>query len=318
MASKPRPSLLDLFDPLLADAVRVPIPESPPMTPQKTRERSAENKENLAPNELTMSVFFNRISRNMSSPNLKATGLPSGPLVDLEDTEIWPGDGKEQVSPRVPLTELSVDDFLMPSNSSLNYGSSNQKSVSQNRSFFSGTVPSPLHQTQSATSPLPAISENDSCHCEGSIMHVTHSPVDSVLPQILESRRESLQTSPSKGLLFPDKNNNPDKQFRRRSSIDISATLSSLSSSSFHMPDASFDLVNGEISFLTKNFEEFDVDHDAQVDSWVPQTPRGSHPPQILISEESPLDLSKTNGTLVVLRGSLMVLTTQQLLRTPS
>lgn len=287
MTSKPRPSLLNLFDPLLADAIKVPIPESPPMTPQKSREPHLEDKENMAPNELTMSAFFNRVSKNT---NMKSTNHPSALLVDLEDREVLSEDCRTQVLPRAPLTELSVDDFAFSSDLSLNHCPSSSEIIL--------SPLSPLRQTQLTASPLPAISENDSRHFEGSLVQNTQTPIDSGLPKTLEPWRERSQTSSSKGRLRPDGRNNSAKLFRRRSSIDISTTLSSLSSSPFHMPDASFDLINGEISFLTKSSEELNVDHEVQVDSWEPRTPVTSLAPHGPVSDESPLDLSRS--TLIV------------------
>jgi hypothetical protein len=302
MASKPRPSVLDLFDPLLV-AVRVPIPQSPPTTPQTVLERSLENKENLAPNEITMSVFFDRISRNTHSPTLKATNVSSGLLVELEDPELGLDDDRIHISPRVPLTELTVADFSIPANTPTRCGSSHKKTSSICHSSSSATIPlppSPLRQTQLPTSPFPPLSVNEPQDNEGSLI-LTHAGVDSAHDHEMRIGCQDLQTSPSQGLMLPN-DHNRHTQSRRRSSVDILTTLSSLSSlssGSFHLPDASFDLVNGEISFLNKSLEESDTDHDILIDSLEPQTLRASLSPQTLTSNESTLGLS--TGTLIVL-----------------
>ncbi|KAF8518217.1 hypothetical protein JB92DRAFT_3142116 [Gautieria morchelliformis] len=295
MTSKPRPSVLDLFDPLLV-AVRVPIPQSPPTTPQKVLERGVENKENLSPNELAMSVFFNRISSNTYSPTLKPTNISSGLLVELEDPELGLEDDQDYISPRVPLTELTMPDFPIPASSPTSYGSSPKKTSPRCHSSASAAIslpPSPLRQTQLASSPFPAISVNDALDNEGSLIRTTNADVDSAHDHEMRRGCHGLQTPPSKGLLLPN-DHTRHTQSRRRSSVDILTTLSSLSSfssGSFHLPDASFDLVNGEISFLNRSSEESDTDHDILVGSLEPQTPPESLSPQTLTSNESSLGL---------------------------
>ena len=278
MPSKPRPSLLDLFDPLLAKAVNVPIPESPPTTPkapQRDLERGMENKENLAPNEITMSVFFNRISRTTCSPLVKVASLSSGPLVELEDTDDRSEGSRSQALPRLPLTELSPAEV---SAIAISPFISSHKRMSPRHPKSSETTPlppSPLRQTQLAFLPLPAISVNGiSSGHDDTLTQATQPPIDLSLSETIESGRGCMQMS-SNALMPPNSNHSMHKRFHGRSSIDTSTNLSSLSSSSLSFQDASFDLVNGEISFLSRSLEDAEVDHDFLVDSLVgPQTPR--------------------------------------------
>lgn len=295
MASKPRPSLLDLFDPLLAKAVNVPIPESPPTTPQRGLE-----KENLYPNELTMSVFFNRISRTMatSSPTMKSASISSVQLVELEDADV----GSAQA--RAPLIELSLNDFSIPANPLSDSGSSYKKDRSSGHTRLYSMIPlpsPPLCETQLPVS-YPTISVDDSYGLEGSPEETTKDTVDPFISENVQPCRQVLRPSPSKALVPPNSNKNSGhRDSRRRSSIDISTTLTSLSSNSFHMADASFDLVNGEISFLSKGSEDNDEDKNLLIDSLEPQTPRANSSPKNLTTEGNDLDLLKTISMLLVL-----------------
>ncbi|KAF8591149.1 hypothetical protein K439DRAFT_1627223 [Ramaria rubella] len=156
---------------------------------------------------------------------------------------------------------------MTPSNSRLGYGKPTDKPILPSHSRDAG--PSPLCMTQLASSPLPTITVMDSSNYEECPSYPKQPVAQPMLPRELRPARGRIPSSSS--------NYNPIRTSpaysRRRSSIDISMTLSTLSSNSFQMPDASFDLLNGDISFLPKNADG-DMSDDFLVDCVEPATPR--------------------------------------------
>lgn len=295
MSNRPRSSLLDLFDPLLADAIRVPIPESPPSTStisQKPPDYGTENKENVAPKELTTSVFFNHTSRTPFQKTQHGSGMSLGPLVDLEEPEertVEVGCEKGQFSTRTPLSELCVDGFVTPATTRLIYGSPKRNIAlrSQSRSHWALLQPLASHH------PISVL--DSSQHTDG-FKPAPSLSIDPAFPKELQLLRSPGEASPNALMQAARDSGSRLTLSPRRSSLDIPTAISSFSSS-FDVPDVSFDLVNGDISFLSKlSSEEEDVDQEIFTRQLDRKTFTVTLSQQTFVTKQSPLDVIGMGG----------------------
>jgi hypothetical protein len=238
--NRPRPSLLELFDPL-AGALCVPLPESPPISPltsTKSLETKAEGNES-AIDELTTSAFFKQVSQPIfSSSKNMCTSTPE-PLINFgEIEEVELGAEGPKVSSMSPLTMI-MDDDIIPSPPQ-----SKCRSIS---AHAASSINSPMSRSQQySPRSEPSISvTNFSDNDDPSLAMMTHS-IQPTYPREAPLTKESGEDV---GLM----------RSRRRSSIDI-ATVSAHAFASLRARDASFDLLNGESSFLeSKGFEDEDI-----------------------------------------------------------
>ncbi|KAF8525859.1 hypothetical protein BU17DRAFT_83365 [Hysterangium stoloniferum] len=212
--NKPRPSLLDLFDPL-AGALCIPLPESrpdSPITPTDSLETGADEN---AINGLTMSAFFKRLSKPTVKNSQYDCTSTSGPLINFGEM------GAVETFSASPAMTTDDCSFLSPPQTE--------------SGFISVDTATSLNETQTVKSSFPLIS----------VTRFSNDDDDSVSMVTKESCEDVGLT-----------------RARRRSSIDIATTISTFTSESLHAaPNASFDLLNGEISFLSKGAEEDEIYH---------------------------------------------------------
>lgn len=211
MSLKPRQSVLDLFDPLLSDALHVPLPGTPPLPP--TYFEDEVHQENLTPvDSMGLLNGFSRTKQTLSS-RMQGSGL----LINIEEESIEIDEMEpvpiEEQAPPGPTVPYQLDHV------------ENSQNVSCEVVIPSLVLPDSLAESP-ALMPQPSPPEPNQATSE-TMADYLHPP-------------------------FASHN-------RRRSSIDISRTLSSFSSSLsslLELPGSNVDLIKEELSPLSAFLEE--------------------------------------------------------------
>ncbi|KIJ51540.1 hypothetical protein M422DRAFT_65495 [Sphaerobolus stellatus SS14] len=244
MSNKPRASILDLFDPLLSKAVRVPIPDSPPSTPKKSHLQVWQDglPESPGSNESTMSAFFSRIL----NPNLQSYSFDecssNGSLIDfagasdeeLEQSE-WTRSERVQDLTESDLT-TSIHKTPRPK-PSLHIVPSTPTAFPSSPSEFKNDISLCSSLTLSTAMKHISISSEDNLMATPNPIHAQAGKQDTKSPQ-------------------PSPPTQTMSHSRRKSSLDISMAISASTSLDLATNDVSFDLLHGEMSFLSKLSED--------------------------------------------------------------
>jgi len=282
MSNKPRESILNLFDPLLVDAMHVPIPESPPSTPKKRGVLlQVDESENLAPNPLTMSAFFNRVSNRAAlGASIDCTEPSHSLLVDLG---VESSERTRHTSTIIEdNSEKLTDEDLLPI-----YGTPRKNlQIELVLSTPKVVPPSSAIAVEAVSTLVPTSPEvNFSSSAYSDILH-TAFPRDSNV--VLSEDKFS---SPG-----PEDNSKPHP--RRRSSLD-SLTISVSSVGRLAARDASFDLIHGDMSFLSKlSDDESGAISDGYMLNAFPKTSPILHPNQGLSNSEEVKPSSRLLDTI--------------------
>lgn len=250
MTLKPRQSVLDLFDPLLSPALRVPLPESPPQTPGCPEDEKSQ--ESRLPDDL-MALFFDHFSERKGV--LPSRTQTSGRLVDIEEEDI----GSEVID-----IEPFQHDARSPT-------TENESSVD-----IAVSLCAEMNTPENIETTMPILVCPDI---------TTHS--ESLIPTSQTSFPENEEVmSCAIGYLNPPS----QTRDRRRSSIDISMSLSSFSSSVQKLPGSNVDLIKEELFPLSVFSEEDSFQYLNEIGT-CPFSPQGAQEAKALVTPHRPSKL---------------------------